>query len=190
MENYLILIASWALYFFIHSALASNNAKRLFKNVLGRNFYYFRLAYSFISVLGLFLLLLFNASIASDNFIVSKGLIRYMSFLSAAFGVIVIRLAFREYDLGSFIGLRNESSELKVTGVLSKIRHPIYAGTILIVIGYFFFTPNLPTLISVACIFCYLATGIWLEERKLVQRFGDQYRKYKKEVPMLFPRLW
>ena len=34
--------------------------------------------------------------------------------------------------------------------------------------------------------------GLWmlaLEERELVDRFGDAYRRYQREVPQLIPRL-
>ncbi len=36
----------------------------------------------------------------------------------------------------------------------------------------------------------YLVIGTFLEERKLVVEFGDQYRQYQREVPMLFPVKW
>jgi methanethiol S-methyltransferase len=29
--------------------------------------------------------------------------------------------------------------------------------------------------------------GIWFEERDLIAHFGDRYRRYRNEVPMLVP---
>lgn len=36
----------------------------------------------------------------------------------------------------------------------------------------------------------YIAVGVFLEERDLVKRFGDTYRKYKKEIATLIPYLF
>ncbi len=33
----------------------------------------------------------------------------------------------------------------------------------------------------------YILIGIWLEERDLVDLFGDQYRRYRQQVSMLIP---
>ena len=36
----------------------------------------------------------------------------------------------------------------------------------------------------------YLILGSRLEEEKLVAQFGEAYRKYQREVPMLVPLKW
>jgi protein-S-isoprenylcysteine O-methyltransferase Ste14 len=35
----------------------------------------------------------------------------------------------------------------------------------------------------------YLPIGIIFEEQKLVKEYGDRYKKYQKEVPMLIPKI-
>ena len=35
----------------------------------------------------------------------------------------------------------------------------------------------------------YLPIGIRLEEHKLIAQFGEEYRRYRREVPALFPKL-
>lgn len=187
--NYLLLIGCWILYFLIHSLLASQQVKLFFEQLLKRAFRFYRFLYALISTIGLLFLLFLNASISSKLLLASDGVIRYLSLMLATFGVIVISRSFREYRFSSFIGFQTESSEFKKTGILKYVRHPIYSGTILIVIGFFLFNPKLSTLISVCCILAYLPIGIYLEERKLIKHFGDLYLSYKKEVPSIFPKI-
>lgn len=70
------------------------------------------------------------------------------------------------------------------------VRHPLYLGFIIAVwaapvmtVGHLLFS---------AVITAYILVGIWLEERDLVEMFGDQYREYRQRVSMLIPwrKLW
>jgi methanethiol S-methyltransferase len=185
--NYFILVALWVLYFFLHSLLAALRSKAFFERILGKAFRFYRIMYSLVSTIGLLFLLFVNSAIPSSLLFESIGLVRYLSLILATFGVIVISRTFKEYRFSSFIGLKQEDNEFKRTGILKYVRHPIYSGTILIVIGFFLFSPTLATLVSVSCILVYLPIGIYLEERKLIKQFGDQYVSYKKEVPSIFP---
>jgi protein-S-isoprenylcysteine O-methyltransferase Ste14 len=80
-----------------------------------------------------------------------------------------------------------EENKLQRSGVLAWIRHPIYAGLILVILGFFLFIPNLPTLVSCGCMLMYLPVGIYLEERKLIKIFGQEYIAYRNEVPAILP---
>lgn len=182
---YLLLIGGWVLYFTLHSMLASEMAKRMFS--LGSRTY--RLLYSIFSTVGLIGLLVMNGRIQADNFFASDGLVRYVSLVLTTFGVMIIQLSFRHYSLMSFLGLREEKQDLKIEGILKYVRHPIYAGLILITVGFFLFIPNLPSLVSCTSIFLYLPVGIYLEEKKLLKAFGDEYKAYKTQVPGLIPKL-
>lgn len=179
----------WIIYFAIHSALAADRVKNFFKNLLQDGFRFYRIFYSLISIVGLLGLLFLNAVIGGELLINPQGIVRYLSLMLATFGVIIVSRAFKEHDVLSFVGLRREEMKFSRSGILNYVRHPIYSGTILIVIGFFLFTPTTATLLSTVCIFVYLPIGIYLEEQKLVHQFGDQYIQYKKEVPSLIPRL-
>ncbi|HMP99447.1 MAG TPA: isoprenylcysteine carboxylmethyltransferase family protein [Cyclobacteriaceae bacterium] len=191
MNAYLILILAWIIYFFIHSALATEKVKNIVSEKLPSLNRFYRLFYSLISTVGLMYLLLLNGAIKEEPFFVSEGVIRYLSLGFTAFGVIIISQAFKQYRFSSFVGLAAEDSkDFKRSGILAKVRHPIYSGLILIVIGFFLFIPNLPTLISCLCILAYLPIGIYLEEQKLIKLIGQKYIAYKKEVPAIMPKLW
>ena len=184
------LVLGWFVYFFTHSLLAANSVKELFGKFLGKSFRFYRLGYVIFSSLGLLLLLFWNANISTDHLFNHEGAARYLSLVFAAFGVIVIKISFRSYRLSEFIGMSTSEEPFTTKGILSSIRHPIYSGTILIVVGYWLFNPTIPTSASVICILVYLPIGIYLEERKLIKQFGERYVQYKRDVPALIPKFF
>ncbi|HOO08600.1 MAG TPA: isoprenylcysteine carboxylmethyltransferase family protein [Cyclobacteriaceae bacterium] len=185
-----VLVLGWCIYFILHSVLAAGPVKEVFKKRWGKSFRYYRLGYVLFSATGVLLLLFLNSNIPGGYVMEREGLARYLSLLFAAFGVIVIKVAFREYGFSGFIGLAEERKSFSSQGILKSVRHPIYSGTILMMIGYWLFSPNIPTLVSVLCVFAYLPVGIYLEERKLIKQFGEEYIRYKRDVPALVPRLF
>jgi protein-S-isoprenylcysteine O-methyltransferase Ste14 len=187
--NYILLVVFWGIYLFLHSFLASFRCKAFFKKHIPGVVKYYRLLYSGFSTIGLIIILIQNASESTYLFYQTNS-IKYLSLVITAFGVIVIRMAFKSYSLKSFLGFNPETDSFSENGVLKHIRHPIYSGTILIVVGFFLFSPTMSTLVSMICVFTYLPFGIYLEERKLVSMFGDKYISYKKRVPSIFPALW
>ncbi len=72
-------------------------------------------------------------------------------------------------------------------GLYSHIRHPIYAGTFLILIGFTTLNPTLPVALASALGIIFFIVMARLEEIDLMQRLPE-YREYMKEVPRLVPR--
>jgi protein-S-isoprenylcysteine O-methyltransferase Ste14 len=184
--DHLIFFGCWIVYYGLHSTFASSWIKRK----LSFNATVYRVLYSSFSTLGLVTILLFGASIYSPLFLPPNPITFGLGMFLAAYGIFIVKRAFRNYGFKAFIGLKKEDKPiLKINGLQSKIRPPLYTGTLLLVTGYVLFNPLMVNLISLIAVLIYLPFGIRFEEKKLIQLFGAEYLNYKKSVPALIPRI-
>jgi protein-S-isoprenylcysteine O-methyltransferase Ste14 len=83
-----------------------------------------------------------------------------------------------------------QDHQLIRSGPYSVVRHPIYSGLLLAMLGTAIYVGEIRGLVAVA-----LATWGWkmksrIEEAFMESEFGDQYVRYRHEVRGLVPFLW
>lgn len=189
-QSYLIIVIFWVLYLGLHSFFAADAVKSWFEKHAPSIHRRYRIIYSFSSVLGLLFYVAYMSLIRSEALWPASATAKFAGMVLATWGVIIIKKSFSAYSLRAFLGLKkDENQKLVVNGLQARVRHPLYSGTILVILGLFFFSPTYEILLTMITIFAYLAIGIRLEENKLLKTFGNEYEAYRKNVPMLIPKI-
>lgn len=109
--------------------------------------------------------------------------------------IIVIALAkcLHQTGIATFLGIRQlrnageSSPSMATSGWYSVVRHPLYLLSIIFLVLTPVMTSQRALLILLSTF--YFICGGLLEERRLLEEFGDQYRQYRQQVPFLIPRL-
>ena len=77
---------------------------------------------------------------------------------------------------------------LATTGPYARVRHPQYAGFVLIMFGFLLQWPTLLTLAMFPVLVWMYARLARHEERETIAAFGNAYAQYASQVPTFFPR--
>ena len=78
---------------------------------------------------------------------------------------------------------------LATTGIYVRLRHPQYAGFILIMTGFLLQWPTLVTLVMFPILVFMYVKLARREEREALAEFGEQYARYAASTPGFIPRL-
>ncbi|MBT8219427.1 MAG: isoprenylcysteine carboxylmethyltransferase family protein [Bacteroidia bacterium] len=187
-----ILIFGVALsaYYTLHSFLASQNIKSVLRNLLVISNRGYRLFFNLIAVFStLGMIMLFNELRPS----VIQEEIKSFPMSGCAFvaiGLVLIIWSMRYYDILEFSGFRDlqHSNKLNTFGPNRFIRHPLYLGILLVMVGWNLIVINGLAATTLIITLVYVFIGIHLEEKKLINQFGESYETYRKTVPKLWPK--
>jgi len=193
ITNHILLALAWSLYCLLHSVLASKGIKNYLKQKLGRKVSYYRIFYNLLSTVLLILILAWQIKTPTKR-IWTPFFMQYpfaIFMIIAGFSGMVFCL--RKYFITS-AGFRDLFYEggrpvLVIDGIHKHVRHPLYLTTFIFVWGILLVYPVWSMLIFNIIITVYTLIGIQLEEKKLLNVFGEQYNEYRKRVPMIWPRL-
>jgi methanethiol S-methyltransferase len=194
--KYFSIALLWAAYCGLHSYLISIGFTKLMERLLKSYYAFYRLAYVAVSIVLFVPLLKFTAHL-NDPVIIQYGyaltMIRHL--LSAGSLLMFFRAFFFDYDSLSFFGIRQISKfgkagkpgrpgELKKSGLLGIMRHPMYFALIVYLWCHTF---RVCDIVVYAVFTVYIVIGTVFEENKLILEFGESYIEYQHEVPMLVP---
>ena len=82
-----------------------------------------------------------------------------------------------------------QDHELVRSGPYALVRHPIYAGLLLALIGTALSIGKWRALLGLALIVAAVLRKLTIEERFMTEQFGETYAHYRAEVPALIPFL-
>jgi methanethiol S-methyltransferase len=198
IEEYLLLAVLLVGWCSLHSATIAGAIAARVQVRLGGAARCYRLLYNAVAVATFIPVVAYAWAVRTAPFFAWEGGLRVIqfAFLATAFPFLV--LGFRRYDLGQMVGLsqlRCDASgkgiaaggKLDTGGILSVVRHPMYFATALLLWAR---PLDVSAIIVNTILTVYLVVGTLLEERRLVDEFGDAYRAYQKDVPMLVPYKW
>ena len=194
MESFSEIFLAVAAYGVLHSILASPWMKALAEQRLGlfaKRFY--RLFFNLVA--GLTLIPVFWLAWHSPDYplyIIPAPLV-FLTLLVQAGAAGCALAALLQTGMADFIGLeqlfRDEKvvkpTALTVTGFYHWVRHPVYTFGLFYIWLTPMMTTNLLALYLAATV--YILVGIYFEERKLLDDFGQDYAEYRSRTPMLLP---
>ncbi|MDY6950334.1 MAG: NnrU family protein [Thermodesulfobacteriota bacterium] len=193
--SYIVLAVLWIAWCVLHSAMICPSATTYLKGQFKRGFRFYRLLFNVVALATMTPIVFYEKSLDGGWALLWQGpWVVFQIFLyTAAFSLFFFGA--RHYDLSQFLGIRQiregmatkslaGDHDIDTRGILGIMRHPWYAGGLVLV-----WTRNLTsaTLITNVILTGYLIVGAYLEERKLVMEFGDKYRAYQEKVPMFVP---
>ena len=194
--KYLAVSVFWIGYCFLHSYLISISFTKYITHLLKNYYAFYRLFYVSISLV--LLIPLINYTNQIDRVILISyvspwHVIRYIFMYGSL--LLFFWAFFFNYDPLSFFGIRqilnlkkskekNSVAEIKQNGLLGIVRHPMYLALIIYLWTQTF---RVVDIIVNIILTIYVIIGTILEEKKLMIEFGDAYKNYQKQVPMLIP---
>jgi protein-S-isoprenylcysteine O-methyltransferase Ste14 len=197
---------AFLLFAVIHSITAATKFKLACREIFGDSFMraWYRAFYSAVSFITAAVAFLFIHRAPDHAIWTAPGRLRWAMFCVQAAGFVFGLFAFEHLDAGEFLGYKQvgrylargeaggnieglTQQELVMTGVYGIVRHPLYLAGIMI----FTFNPRITvnSLTVTALADAYFLFGVFMEERRLARLFGEQYREYRRRVPMMIPRL-
>lgn len=195
----MLVIVLWMLGFaLVHSVTADKRVKAYIADKFGERFRHgwYRLFYNVLSVISLAPLFLYMAINSSVLYTVPDNLKLFFQILQFL-GLLGVAISILQIDWMRFAGLRQviaylsgdelplQDEPLKIDGLYGFVRHPLYLFSLM----FFWFSPILT---NTGLMFNLLATayfvfGSIIEERRMLDYYGETYENYRRQVPWLIP---
>ncbi len=195
----LLIFFLFSLFGFLHSILASNKVKKYLIKKSGSYIAFYRLFYVIFSLLVFYWVYIlspdsniiiydlpnpFDLIILIPQFLSLMGIFWALKYFSIKefLGINqIVRWHNKEYNLNEL----DEQLTLRIHGPYRYCRHPVYFYSII----FLALRPemSLTYLTMLVCITAYFYIGSNFEEKKLIEKFGNEYMDYIKAVPAIIP---
>ena len=83
-----------------------------------------------------------------------------------------------------------ENHALVTTGPYRWVRHPLYTGGMVEAVGLCLLMANWLVALSAGLFWALIAYRTPMEEKELIETFGDEYRQYLQRVGRFMPKIW
>jgi protein-S-isoprenylcysteine O-methyltransferase Ste14 len=124
-----------------------------------------------------------NVPAIISNYLIKIMWIKYIGIMFCYIGLIVFLLALISFDKSWRIGIdENNSNELITGGIFKYSRNPIFLFMDLYFTGIMLIYPNIVFIIIAVCTVIGIHIQIIREEQFLQNKFGEEYREYKKRT--------
>src|SRR5659263_769027 len=190
--NELLTFTLYFLFFSVfHSILAMDHAKNKAEKLMGKGYRYYRLIYSLISfplIIPAFMVWAAYSRSSPLIYAIPDDLYPLVILVRLCalglFGYVALQT-----DVLEFIGIKREKKKSLITrGPYAIVRHPLYLAGILVLITNMKMTQI--DLLAVFLISGYCVIGAFIEEKRLLSVYGEEYRNYKQHVSMFIPVKW
>ena len=191
----LVDLALLVLFAVPHSVMARPTFKKHWTRVVPQHLE--RSVYVLTSCVLMFLLLYYWQPIDRIVWDLRQPWLRAIAWSAFATGWLLVPLAslmISHFDLFGtrqvWLNLRGQSYAhlpFHTPWLYSLVRHPLYVGWIIA----FWATPTMSVghLLFAVTLTLYMLAAIPFEERNLIDAFGERYARYRRDVPMLVPRV-
>lgn len=201
VSDWVYSIAGLIVFALMHSVVASHGVKSHLQRLWPDIMPFYRFFYNLLSIIYLILWYIF---IPPPSYMIYKVPFPYAYplLLIEILNLIAIYKAAQQFGSARFFGIPQiltyfrtgirpeyfdemRRGELVTRGIYRWVRHPLYTFSILLLMASPVMNTRLLTILIFGALYFYI--GSIFEERKLVDRFGETYKKYQQEVPRLIP---
>jgi protein-S-isoprenylcysteine O-methyltransferase Ste14 len=175
----------------LHSIFASKRVKQFASRISGREPRLYRLGYNLLS-LAMFGWVMAAGS-ASEVLYFAPGIWSLVMYAAQFIVAGILIQCLQQTGAGDFLGISQLRSagtphqQLTTSGCYARMRHPLYFYSILFLILNPVMTVQWLMLTLFSLI--YFILGALLEERRLEDTFGEEFRVYRQQVPFFIPCL-
>ena len=188
-----LVFISTAVWGVLHSWLAALSTQEKVREIFWKKVdRYYRILFIAIAVLTLLPILAMVIFLPSRVLWIIPTPWLYLTIPVQLAAVIGILITVLQTDTMAFLGIKqlikpdqDHENMLVIRGFYKVVRHPMYLFSLILL----WLIPVMTDLLLawVIASTLYFTLGSIPEEQKLVKKFGDDYRQYRKEIPWLIP---